>query len=113
MKLFRVIFGGVKEISNDDYRKNYQNIQHILLDVRNSNEYTSGHMQGAQNIPLAKLPKKMNHLPKNQPIVVVCRTGPRGREAAHLLQEQGYDVANLVGGIHGWKDDGLDLVRAN
>jgi rhodanese-related sulfurtransferase len=113
MNLFRMIFGGVKEISNDDYCKNYQDNQHILLDVRNSNEYSSEHMQGAQNIPFAKLPKKLNELPKDQPVIVVCRSGPRGREAAHLLQSQGYDVANLVGGIHGWKNDGLNLVRAN
>lgn len=113
MNLFRMIFGGVKEISNDEYCNNYQNIQHILLDVRNSNEYSSEHIDGALNIPFAKLPKKLSDLPKHKPIVVVCRTGPRGREAAHLLQNQGYDVANLVGGIFGWKDEGHDLVRAN
>ncbi len=113
MNLFRLIFGGVKEIDADDYRHEFIQQPHLLLDVRNSNEYDSGHIEGATNIPLAKLPKRLDNLPKDQPIVCVCRSGPRGRDAAYLLQEAGFEVCNLVGGILRWRDEGGELIRSH
>ena len=113
MKLLRMIFGGVKEIDSKTYRVNYieKNTPHLLIDVRNPQEYASGHIDGATNIPFNKLSKKLEALPKDKSIVCVCRTGPRGREATYLLQKAGFEVTNLVGGVMEWRKEGNKLSR--
>ena len=113
MNLFRAIFGGVREISSDQYRQQFNDTPHILIDIRNTQEYASGHIQGSQNIPLNKLAKKLNKLPKQQPIVVVCRNGARGREAVDMLQNAGFKASNLVGGVMNWRKDGGILSSSN
>lgn len=113
MNLIRAIFGGVKEISSQQYRQKYSGTPHMLIDIRSSQEYVTGHMEGAENIPLNKLPKKINKLDKEQPIVIVCRNGARGREAVDLLQNAGFDASNLVGGIMNWRKNGGSLMASN
>lgn len=115
MNLVRLIFGGIKEISARNYRTVYleKSTPHLLIDVRNDRDFQSGHIEGATNIPLAKLGKKLDKLPKNQPIVCVCRSGPRGREATHLLQNAGFEAINLVGGIMEWCNAGGKLKSNN
>lgn len=113
MNLFRAIFGGVKEINTDHYRQQFSNTPHILIDIRSNQEYAGGHIDGAQNIPLSKLPKKLEKLSKEQPIVVICRNGVRGREAVDMLQSSGFDASNLVGGIMTWRKDGGALINNN
>ncbi len=106
MNLFRAIIGGVKEIKPDKYTKHYLNSEHILLDVRNPREFGNEHIEGATNIPFNKLSKRLKELPKGQPIVCISRDGVRGREAAYLLQNAGYDVANMIGGFMAWRKSG-------
>lgn len=104
MNILRAIIGGVKEVNTTDYHKQYDNRDHIVLDVRNTTDFRSQHIDGAINIPFNKLPKKLNKLPTNKPIVCVCQDGLRGREAAYMLQKKGYESANIVGGILKWRD---------
>ena len=113
MNLIRAIFGGVKEISTNQYRQQFSDAPHLLIDIRNSQEYITGPMEGAENIPLNKLPKKLTKLSKAQPIVVVCRNGARGRDAVDMLQSAGFDASNLVGGIMNWRKDGGALLNNN
>lgn len=114
MNLLRSIFGGTKEISADNYRTQYQahsDAKHVLLDVRNHKDYDKEHIDGATNIPLNKLNKKLKSLPKNQPIVCVCWDGVRSREASFLLKNAGYNASYLVGGVKAWRREGGDVVR--
>lgn len=114
MNLLRSIFGGTKEISTDDYRTKYQandDTVHVLLDVRNQKDYDKEHIDGALNIPLNKLNKKLKALPKDQPIVCVCWDGIRSREASFLLQNAGYKASYLVGGVKAWRREGGGVVR--
>ena len=113
MNLIRAIFGGVKEISANQYMQQYSDIPHTIIDIRSAQEYAGGHMEGAENIPLSKLSKKLTKLPKDQPIVVVCRNGVRGREAVDMLQSAGFEASNLVGGIMNWRKDGGTLLNNN
>lgn len=113
MNLIRAIFGGVKEINTNQYRQQYSETPHILIDIRSAQEFAGGHIEGAQNIPLSKLPKKLDKLSKDQPVVVVCRNGVRGREAVDMLQSAGFNASNLVGGIMNWRKDGGTLLNNN
>lgn len=103
MNLVRAILGGVPEISPVSYEKRYGNKEHLIVDLRNSNMFDGGHIDGAINIPFSKLDKKLKALPKNQPIVCVCQDGTRGREATDMLLKAGYSVTNLAGGMQAWR----------
>lgn len=76
----------------------------ILLDVRSSQEFKEGHLEGAINIPLFDLEKseKKELENKKQTIIIYCSTGNRSRKAKEILDELGYeDVYNLRNGLDG------------
>jgi rhodanese-related sulfurtransferase len=61
-------------------------------------------------IPLEQLAARLNELPKNQDIVVVCQTGVRSRSGATLLQQTGFPhVAYVSGGLQAWMAAGYPV----
>jgi len=74
----------------------------ILLDVREENEWEAGHAPMASLIPLAELPDHLDELPRDRLIICTCRSGGRSLRAATFLGENGFDVANLSGGMMAW-----------
>ena len=84
---------------------------HILLDVRNADEWEAGHAPSAQWVPLRDLESVRFQLPMNKRIVCVCRTGARSARAAESLISWGFDAANMVGGMKDWAANGLPVVR--
>ena len=85
---------------------------HHLLDVREDDEWQAGHIEGAQHIPLGELGERIGELPKDRPIVAVCRSGSRSGAAVRGLKQLGYDAENLDGGVTAWTRAGLPLVDA-
>ncbi len=83
----------------------------FLLDVRQPEEYRSGHIPGARLIPLGQLHARMNELPKTQEIICVCRSGNRSRSASRKLASAGYKVTNLQGGMIAWSRSGLPVTK--
>ena len=84
----------------------------FLLDAREPDEYTRGHVSGAVNIPQAELATRLDELPRERPILVICQTGSRSRHATQFLLQAGYtDVANVLGGSSAWRRAGKPLVR--
>lgn len=79
----------------------------FLLDVRTSQEYKEGHIQGAELIPLDDLPHKLNRIPKDREVICICHSGNRSIVAAHRLSSQGYKVSNMKGGMAKWIRVGL------
>jgi hydroxyacylglutathione hydrolase len=77
---------------------------HVVIDVRNDNEWSEGHIPNAIHIPLGQLPQRLNELPADGTLVVQCQGGGRSSIAASLLQKMGRkNVANLAGGYKAWK----------
>jgi rhodanese-related sulfurtransferase len=74
----------------------------LLLDVRQVNEWEAGHAPMASLIPLAELTDHLEELPRDHLIICACRSGGRSLRAATFLQENGFDVANLAGGMMAW-----------
>ena len=68
-----------------------------LLDVRTPREFALGALPGAQNIPLNGLPGVLQNLPKNQPILLYCRSGARSGMAQRYLLNEGFDAHNIGG----------------
>jgi rhodanese-related sulfurtransferase len=74
----------------------------VLIDVRQPGEWDAGHAPMATLIPLAELPDHLDELPKDRVIVCACRSGGRSLRAATFLDENGFDVVNLTGGMIAW-----------
>jgi rhodanese-related sulfurtransferase len=80
-----------------------------VVDVREPAEFTGplGHIRGATLAPLGELAARAQELPKDKPIVAVCRAGSRSAHATAILQKAGIaDVANLPGGMLRWRAEG-------
>ncbi|MEZ4369277.1 MAG: rhodanese-like domain-containing protein [Polyangiaceae bacterium] len=76
----------------------------LLLDVRTTAEFNSGHLPGAINIPLHELGKRTGELePKEQAIVVYCASGMRSRGARRVLQQAGFSAVSDLGSASRWK----------
>ena len=75
----------------------------MLLDVREPEELATASIPWASAIPMAEIPSRMNELPRDKPIVVMCHHGVRSDRVAEFLESNGYDNAvNLGGGIDAW-----------
>ncbi len=70
----------------------------FLLDVRDPAEYRKGHIDGAVNIPLNDLRRRMDEVPKDRPVWVYCFVGQRSYYAVRALLQHGYDIKNVSGG---------------
>ena len=73
----------------------------IIIDVREPEEFQSGHVEGAINIPPTSLMNgapELNGVPKDSEIILYCRTGSRSNTAIQFLEQLGY--TNLTNGIN-------------
>lgn len=81
----------------------------LLLDVRTKAERDSQKINGSIHIPLHELKSRIDELNKHKEreIICYCQTGSRSVSAAIILQKNGFNIANLRGGILGWNSAGL------
>ena len=70
-----------------------------LLDVREPDEFARGHLEGAVNLPLSELRRRVNDVPRGRELWVYCAAGQRAYYAQRLLMQRGLDVRNLSGGF--------------
>lgn len=88
----------------------------VLLDVRQEDEYVSGHIPGSINIPSDRIEQTITRVPdKNTPLFVYCLSGGRSARAANQLRQAGYTKVLNIGGIaeyRGERETGATLVSA-
>jgi rhodanese-related sulfurtransferase len=82
----------------------------VVLDVREDDEWESGHIAGSTHVPLSELMARVDEVPATDPLVVVCRVGARSAQVAAWLRGQGRDAVNLAGGLESWAAAGRPLV---
>lgn len=83
----------------------------FILDVRQPDEWNTFHIAGSTLIPLDQLPSRLNELPKELQIVVVCRTGHRSAQGRDILLNAGFtQVTSMVGGLTQWTAAGYPTV---
>lgn len=82
-----------------------------VVDIRNRDEFDAWHIFGSRNVPVYEalgqgraegLAQHAESLPRDRPIVTVCRAGRMSQRAAGLLESMGFDAISLSGGIRGW-----------
>lgn len=82
----------------------------FVLDVRTQPEWDEYHVEGTTLIPLDELPNRLSELPKDQKIVVVCRSGNRSGVATQILRENGFQATSMAGGLNAWRAAGYPVV---
>lgn len=86
----------------------------FILDVREPEEWQEFHMPGATLIPLGELSSRLNEIPKDRPIVVVCRSGNRSAQGRDILLDAGFkNVTSMGGGMKQWRAAGYPVESGN
>jgi rhodanese-related sulfurtransferase len=87
----------------------------VVIDVSETEEFATGHVAGAKNLPLNQLEEKLPNAVKNKalPLILVCPTGARASRAVAMAKKLGYEQAQcLAGGLKSWKEANLPLEKA-
>lgn len=83
----------------------------FILDVREPSEWQEYHIPGATLIPLGELASRVNEVPQDQEVVVVCRSGNRSQEGRNILKNAGFEqVTSMAGGMKQWMTSGFQWV---
>ncbi len=93
------------EISVDQAYEMYQSGA-FVLDVRTHEEWDEYHAPNTTLIPLDQLSSRLNELPKDQEIVVICRSGNRSQQARDILINAGFNATSVAGGLKAWYASG-------
>ncbi len=98
-------------ISPQDAYSLYQKGDTFFLDVREQSEWDEFHAPNTTLIPLGELAARVNEVPKDKPIVVVCRSGNRSDQGRDILKQAGYtNVTSMDGGLKTWRDLGYPTI---
>jgi rhodanese-related sulfurtransferase len=80
----------------------------FILDVREQAEWDELHIPGAALIPLGELQSRLDEVPRDREIVVVCRSGNRSATGRDILLEAGFQgVTSMAGGVRDWQAQGF------
>lgn len=97
LQIIKSLFGTKEKIDLEEIISNGA----LLVDVRNPDEFRSGHVKGSINIPLDQITQKINQFKNKNKIVVFCRSGSRSQMALSILLTNG--ITNVING-GGWQD---------
>jgi rhodanese-related sulfurtransferase len=82
----------------------------FVLDVRTPEEWNEFHAPDSTLIPLDQLPARLNEVPRDRQIVVVCRSGNRSQEGRDILLDAGFEqVTSMTGGLNEWRASGFPV----
>ncbi len=91
----------------DQAKEHIRSRHPVVLDVREGHEFAAGHLPGAWHLPQADILTRIDELPRDREILVVCATGGRSRQVARFLAGHGIeDVGDLIGGTAAWREAG-------
>jgi rhodanese-related sulfurtransferase len=83
----------------------------ILLDVREAWEWQAGHAPSAMHIPLGELADRLDELPVDETVFVICQSGGRSLTATAFLHGSGRAAVNVIGGMTAWERAGGPVAR--
>lgn len=110
MSFFRSLMGGGVPAVTVQQAAEMQSegVGALIVDVREPNEYMQIRARGAVLLPLGRLNGRIEDLPRDRELLLMCRTGARSQNATQFLQAQGFEnVTNVSGGIMAWHNAGL------
>jgi rhodanese-related sulfurtransferase len=110
MLLFSFLRPGGKGVSVTEATLLINREDAVVVDVRETSEWSTGHIPNARHIALGQLNQRIGELEKvkSKPVIVCCASGNRSSSACGTLRKAGFErVFNLSGGIRAWSDAGL------
>jgi rhodanese-related sulfurtransferase len=84
-----------------------------LIDVREHDEFDTGHVPGAVHVALGTVPDNVALFRGDGPTYVICRSGGRSLRACEFLADQGVEVVNVAGGTLAWQLSGRNVETAD
>lgn len=93
----------IPEITTEELKKKLENGEKLaLVDVREDDEVATGMIPGAKHIKMGEIPNNLEYFDKNKEYIFICRSSGRSGNVCAYLQDQGYKVRNMVGGMLEW-----------
>jgi rhodanese-related sulfurtransferase len=84
----------------------------LVLDVREPHEFADVRVEGSLLVPMSQLSGRLEEIPRDRPLLVLCQVGGRSARVTGFLRQQGWeDVGNVAGGIDAWQRAGLPVRR--
>jgi len=102
------------DIQIDEFQKKIATENYILVDVRTSEEYADGYLEGALNIDYysATFSEDISKLGLETPVLVYCRSGNRSGKSMKIMYDMGFnEVKNLIGGYTGWVSENNSVIK--
>lgn len=104
----------ISEISIHDLASLHQP---VIVDVREVDEYASGHVPGAINIPLSEVQMRAQEFNRGDTVYVICQAGGRSLRACEFLAQQpelkGTQFVNVLGGTGAWMIEGHEVISGD
>lgn len=96
----------IEKITTDELQAKLEAGEKLeLVDVREDEEVAAGMIPGAKHIRMGTIPDTLDYFNKDKEYIFICRSGNRSGHVCQYLQEQGYKVRNMVGGMLDWKGE--------
>jgi len=84
----------------------------LLVDIRERDEFLAVRVADSLFIPMSQLGVRIDEIPKDRPVLVICASGSRSQNATAYLRQNGWeDVGSVAGGIDSWERLGLPVKR--
>ena len=100
----------VREVTLDEVRGRPSDA--AVVDVREPEEFANGHVPGTVNLPQADLATRLDEVPRDRPVFVICQGGFRSLRAAQFLSQRGFsDVVSVKGGTEAWRAAGGEMIQ--
>lgn len=104
----------MKSISADNFLNQSHSQKSMIIDVRDPDEFEFQHIPDSVNIPLNDLQKKLNQIPRDQSVFVICQSGVRSQEACQKLDGLGFaSILSIEGGVNAYKQAGGHVVKTS
>ncbi|WLR50294.1 rhodanese-like domain-containing protein [Bacillus tianshenii] len=96
----------IKEMTAEEVLEQLKNGEQLnLIDVREDEEVAAGMIPEAKHVRMGTIPERLNEFDKDKEYIFVCRSGGRSHNTCMFMQEQGFKVVNMVGGMMSWPGD--------
>ncbi|MDR6122014.1 rhodanese-related sulfurtransferase [Bacillus sp. SLBN-46] len=93
----------IKIITPEELQKKLEAGEKLeLVDVREDEEVAEGMIHGAKHIRMGDIPANLDYFDKDKEYIMICRSSRRSENVCYYLQEQGYKVRNMIGGMLNW-----------
>ncbi|PLR98201.1 rhodanese-like domain-containing protein [Bacillus sp. T33-2] len=96
----------IKTITTQQLQKRLEAGEKLeIVDVREDEEVATGMVPGAKHIRMGDIPDNLEYFDKDKEYILICRSSRRSANVCHYLQDQGYKVRNMVGGMLEWEGE--------